>query len=75
LEALSRITPEVAVDLVRDALWLTAMIVAVLVVPSLPGGLDGGDVPAAVEQTLSFAQAAGDSDLLDCARPWLVRED
>ena len=28
-------TPEVALDLFREALWLTAMIVGVLVVPSL----------------------------------------
>ena len=28
-------TPEVAVDLFRDALWLTTLMVAVLVVPSL----------------------------------------
>ena len=28
-------TPEVAVDLFRDALWLTTLMVAILVVPSL----------------------------------------
>ncbi len=32
-------TPEVAVDLFRDALWLTTLMVAVLVVPSLLVGL------------------------------------
>ena len=32
-------TPEVAVDLFREALWLTTMMVAVLVVPSLLVGL------------------------------------
>ena len=32
-------TPEVAVDLFRSALWLTTMMVAVLVVPSLLVGL------------------------------------
>jgi flagellar biosynthetic protein FliQ len=32
-------TPEVAVDIFRDALWLTTMMVAVLVIPSLLVGL------------------------------------
>ena len=32
-------TPEVAVDLVRGALWLSAMIVGLLVLPSLLVGL------------------------------------
>ncbi|MGH8466873.1 MAG: flagellar biosynthetic protein FliQ, partial [Pseudomonas sp.] len=32
-------TPEVAVDLFRDALWLTTLMVAILVVPSLVVGL------------------------------------
>ena len=32
-------TPEVAVDLFREALWLTAVIVGVLVLPSLLVGL------------------------------------
>ena len=32
-------TPEVAVDLFRDALWLTTLMVAILVVPSLLVGL------------------------------------
>ena len=32
-------TPEVAVDLFRSALWLTAVTVAILVVPSLIAGL------------------------------------
>ena len=32
-------TPEVTVDLFRDALWLTTMMVSVLVVPSLIVGL------------------------------------
>ena len=38
-------TPEVALDLFREALWLTAMIVGVLVVPSLLVRSRGGDVP------------------------------
>ncbi|MDB5995678.1 MAG: hypothetical protein JWP42_2814, partial [Pseudomonas sp.] len=32
-------TPEVTVDLFREALWLTTMLVAVLVIPSLIVGL------------------------------------
>ncbi|CAM3996060.1 Flagellar biosynthetic protein FliQ [Pseudomonas reidholzensis] len=50
-------TPEVAVDLFRDALWLTALMVAVLVVPSLLVGLVVAMFQAATqinEQTLSF---------------------
>lgn len=50
-------TPEVAVDLVRGALWLTAMIVGILVVPSLVVGLLVAMFQAATqinEQTLSF---------------------
>lgn len=50
-------TPEVAVDLFRQALWLTAMLVAVLVVPSLLVGLVVAMFQAATqinEQTLSF---------------------
>ncbi|KWX26821.1 flagellar biosynthetic protein FliQ [Pseudomonas aeruginosa] len=50
-------TPEVALDLFREALWLTAMIVGVLVVPSLLVGLVVAMFQAATqinEQTLSF---------------------
>jgi flagellar biosynthesis protein FliQ len=50
-------TPEVAVDLFREALWMTAMIVGVLVVPSLLVGLVVAMFQAATqinEQTLSF---------------------
>ncbi|MCV9919348.1 MULTISPECIES: flagellar biosynthesis protein FliQ [Pseudomonas] len=50
-------TPEVAVDLFRDALWLTTLMVAVLVVPSLLIGLVVAMFQAATqinEQTLSF---------------------
>jgi len=50
-------TPEVAVDLFRDALWLTTIMVAVLVVPSLLVGLLVAMFQAATqinEQTLSF---------------------
>ena len=50
-------TPEVAVDLFRSALWLTAVTVAILVVPSLIAGLIVAVFQAATqinEQTLSF---------------------
>ena len=50
-------TPEVAVDLFRQALWLIATIVAVIVVPSLLVGLTVAVFQAATqinEQTLSF---------------------
>lgn len=50
-------TPEVAVDIFRQALWLTTMLVAVLVVPSLLVGLLVAIFQAATqinEQTLSF---------------------
>jgi flagellar biosynthetic protein FliQ len=71
-------TPEVAVDLVRDALWLTAMIVAILVVPSLLVGLLVAMFQAATqinEQTLSFLPRL--LVILICLiafGPWLVRE-
>jgi flagellar biosynthetic protein FliQ len=50
-------TPEVAVDLFREALWLTTVVVAILVVPSLLCGLAVAMFQAATqinEQTLSF---------------------
>ena len=50
-------TPEVAVDLIRDALWLTAVIVGLVVLPSLVVGLIVAMFQAATqinEQTLSF---------------------
>ncbi|KPY32922.1 flagellar biosynthesis protein FliQ [Pseudomonas syringae] len=50
-------TPEVAVDLFREALWLTIVLVAILVVPSLLCGLLVAMFQAATqinEQTLSF---------------------
>lgn len=71
-------TPEVAVDLVRGALWLTASIVAVLVVPSLLVGLLVAMFQAATqinEQTLSFLPRL--LVILICLivlGPWLVRE-
>jgi len=50
-------TPEVAVDIFREALWLTTMMVAILVVPSLLVGLLVSMFQAATqinESTLSF---------------------
>ena len=50
-------TPEIAVDLFREALWLTCVIVGILVVPSLVVGLIVAMFQAATqinEQTLSF---------------------
>lgn len=71
-------TPEVAVDLFREALWMTAMIVGVLVVPSLLVGLVVAMFQAATqinEQTLSFLPRLLVMLLtLIWAWPWLVRE-
>ena len=71
-------TPEIAVDLLRDALWLTATIVAILVVPSLIVGLLVAMFQAATqinEQTLSFLPRLLVILLsLIFAGPWLVRE-
>ena len=71
-------TPEVAVDLFRDALWLTTMIVAVLVVPSLLVGLMVAMFQAATqinEQTLSFVPRLLVMLItLIVAGPWLVQK-
>ena len=71
-------TPEVAVDLFREALWLTAMIVAVVVVPSLIVGLLVAMFQAATqinEQTLSFLPRLLVILLVLIAiGPWLVRQ-
>ena len=71
-------TPEVAVDLFREGLWMTAMIVGVLVVPSLLVGLVVAMFRAATqinEQTLSFLPRLLVMLLtLIWAGPWLVRE-
>ena len=65
-------TPEVAVDLIRDALWLTAVIVGLVV------GLIVAMFQAATqinEQTLSFVPRLLVMLLtLIWAGPWLVRE-
>ncbi|WP_407315870.1 flagellar biosynthesis protein FliQ [Pseudomonas sp. nanlin1] len=50
-------TPEVAVDIFREALWLTTTMVAILVLPGLLVGLVVSMFQAATqinEQTLSF---------------------
>ena len=71
-------TPEVAVDLFREALWMTAMIVGVLVVPSLLVGLVVAMFQAATqinEQTLCFLPRLLVMLMtLIWAGPWLVRE-
>ena len=71
-------TPEVAVDLFRDALWLTTLLVAVLVVPSLLVGLVVAMFQAATqinEQTLSFLPRLLVMLItLIVAGPWLVQK-
>ena len=71
-------TPEVAVDLFRDALWLTTLMVAVLVVPSLLVGLMVAIFQAATqinEQTLSFLPRLLVMLItLIIAGPWLVQK-
>ena len=71
-------TPEIAVDLFREALWLTALIVGLLVMPSLLVGLLVAVFQAATqinEQTLSFIPRLLVMLLtLIWASPWLVRE-
>ncbi|PYB69975.1 flagellar biosynthetic protein FliQ [Pseudomonas sp. LB-090624] len=71
-------TPEVAVDLFRDALWLTTLLVAVLVVPSLLVGLMVAMFQAATqinEQTLSFLPRLLVMLItLIIAGPWLVQK-
>lgn len=71
-------TPEVALDLFREALWLTAMIVGVLVVPSLLVGLVVAMFQAATqinEQTLSFLPRLMVILLtLILLGPWLLRQ-
>lgn len=71
-------TPEIAIDLFREALWLTAMIVALMVLPSLLVGLVVAMFQAATqinEQTLSFVPRLLVMLItLIWAGPWLVRE-
>ena len=71
-------TPEVAVDLFRQALWLIATMVAVIVVPSLLVGLTVAVFQAATqinEQTLSFLPRLLFTFMtIIFLGPWLVRE-
>ena len=71
-------TPEVAVDLIRDALWLTAVIVGLVVLPSLVVGLIVAMFQAATqinEQTLSFLPRLLVMLItLIVAGPWLVQK-
>jgi flagellar biosynthetic protein FliQ len=70
-------TPEVAVDLFREALWLTTLLVAILVVPSLLVGLLVAMFQAATqinEQTLSFLPRLIVMLItLIVAGPWLLK--
>lgn len=69
-------TPEVAVDLIRDALWLTAVIVGLVVLPSLVVGLIVAMFQAATqinEQTLSFVpKLIATFITLVLAGPWMI---
>ncbi len=69
-------TPEVAVDLFREGLWLMAMAVAVIITPSLIIGLIVAMFQAATqinEQTLSFLPRLLVSfTTLMVMGPWLV---
>ena len=69
-------TPEVAVDLFRQALWLISTLVAVIVVPSLLVGLTVAVFQAATqinEQTLSFLpRLLTTLAALMMAGPWLL---
>ena len=71
-------TPEVAVDLFREALWLTTLMVAALVIPSLLVGLVVAMFQAATqinEQTLSFLPRLLVMLItLIVAGPWLVQK-
>ncbi|GIZ12167.1 flagellar biosynthesis protein FliQ [Pseudomonas sp. NCCP-436] len=71
-------TPEIAVDLLREALWLIVMIVGLAVVPSLVVGLLVAMFQAATqinEQTLSFLPRLMVMLLtLIWSGPWLVSQ-
>lgn len=71
-------TPEVAVDLFREALWLIVLIVGLAVVPSLAVGLIVAMFQAATqinEQTLSFLpRLIVMLVTLIWAGPWLVSQ-
>lgn len=69
-------TPEVAVDIIREALSMTALVVAAIIVPSLLVGLMVAMFQAATqinEQTLSFLPRLLVSFMtLIVLGPWLV---
>lgn len=71
-------TPEIALDLFREALWLTSLIVAVVVMPGLVVGLLVAMFQAATqinEQTLSFLPRLLVTLLtLIVAGPWLTQQ-
>lgn len=71
-------TPEVAVDLIREALSLTALVVAAIIIPSLLVGLLVAMFQAATqinEQTLSFLPRLLVSFMtLIVLGPWLVTQ-
>jgi len=71
-------TPEVVVDLFRDALMLVILLVSIMVVPSLLVGLVISVFQAATqvnEQTLSFLpRLLTTLAMLIIAGPWLLRE-
>ena len=71
-------TPEVAVDIFRDALWLTTLMVTILVIPSLLVGLLVAIFQAATqinEQTLSFLPRLLVMLItLIVAGPWVVQK-
>ncbi|PZW71073.1 MULTISPECIES: flagellar biosynthesis protein FliQ [unclassified Pseudomonas] len=71
-------TPEVAVDLFREGLWLIALMVGLLVMPSLLVGLLVAMFQAATqinEQTLSFLPRLLVMLLtLIVAGPWMVQQ-
>ena len=71
-------TPELVVDLFREALMLVILLVSIMVVPSLCVGLVISVFQAATqinEQTLSFLpRLLTTIGMLILAGPWLLRE-
>ncbi|MCQ4269852.1 flagellar biosynthesis protein FliQ [Pseudomonas kuykendallii] len=71
-------TPEVAVDIFREALWMITVMVGILVLPSLLVGLVVAMFQAATqinEQTLSFLPRLLVMLLtLIVGGPWMVRQ-
>ena len=71
-------TPEIVVDIFRDALMLIIMLVSIMVVPSLLVGLVVSIFQATTqinEQTLSFLpRLLTTIGMLIVSGPWLLRE-